>query len=112
MKIYSLCYVCRHLSHLSQMANGIKFLRGETMVLSIGVELEKTSPCCQKPVERTFLCLSSWRGFTVCVLYEKPTKARPDFAGQYTNGTYSKRQFPCLEEILRKYTKCKGKGEG
>ncbi|EOB01151.1 hypothetical protein Anapl_04773 [Anas platyrhynchos] len=54
----------------------------------VGVELEKTSPCCQKPVERTFLCLSSWRGFTVCVIYEKPTKARPDFAGQYTNGTY------------------------
>lgn len=87
------------------MANSIKFLRGETRVLSIGAELEKISHFCQKPVERKFLCLSSCRGFTVCVIYEKPTNARPDFAGQYTNGSYSKRQSPCLEEILCKYTK-------
>lgn len=58
------------------MTNGMDLLRGETIVLSVGAQLEKISHHCQKVLERKFSCFSSCRGFADCVIYEKPAEVR------------------------------------
>lgn len=57
-KNYRLVQENRFLTHLSQVANGIKLLHCETMVLSIKVQPEKKpSHLCQKPMERLLFFL-------------------------------------------------------